>query len=96
MPNLLAAAMLVAFLTALQTQVRLVEEPYLHRVHGTVYDQYAARTGRFLPWIGRQRTGTGPAEEQPRESGASSPRAQMIVDSRPTSASPYFDSFILG
>jgi hypothetical protein len=60
-PNLLAAAMLVAFLTALQTQVRLVEEPYLHRVHGTVYDQYAARTGRFLPWIGRQRTGTGPA-----------------------------------
>ena len=60
-PNLLAAAMLVAFVTALQIQVRLVEEPYLHRVHGTVYDQYAARTGRFLPWIGRQRTGTGPA-----------------------------------
>jgi protein-S-isoprenylcysteine O-methyltransferase Ste14 len=60
-PNLLAAAMLVGFLTALQVQVRLVEEPYLHRVHGAVYDQYAARTGRFLPWIGRQRTGTGPA-----------------------------------
>jgi protein-S-isoprenylcysteine O-methyltransferase Ste14 len=60
-PNLLAAAMLVAFVTALQIQVRLVEEPYLHRVHGTAYDQYAARTGRFLPWIGRQRTGTGPA-----------------------------------
>jgi protein-S-isoprenylcysteine O-methyltransferase Ste14 len=31
-PNLVAAAMLVAFVTALQ--VRLVEEPYLHRVHG--------------------------------------------------------------
>jgi len=56
-PNLLAAAMLVAFLTALQLQVRLVEEPYLHRVHGAAYDRYAARTGRFLPWIGRRRAG---------------------------------------
>jgi protein-S-isoprenylcysteine O-methyltransferase Ste14 len=52
-PNLLAAAMLVAFLAALQLQVRLVEEPYLHRVHGDAYAKYAARTGRFLPWIGR-------------------------------------------
>ena len=40
---------------------RLVEEPYLHRVHGTAYDRYAARTGRFLPWIGRQRLGAGSA-----------------------------------
>jgi protein-S-isoprenylcysteine O-methyltransferase Ste14 len=54
-PNLLAAAMLVAFLAALQLQVRLVEEPYLHRVHGSAYAKYAARTGRFLPWIGRHR-----------------------------------------
>jgi protein-S-isoprenylcysteine O-methyltransferase Ste14 len=60
-PNLVAAAMLAAFLLALQLQVRLVEEPYLHRVHGIVYDQYAARTGRFLPWIGRYRPGTKPA-----------------------------------
>jgi protein-S-isoprenylcysteine O-methyltransferase Ste14 len=37
-PNLVAAAMLAAFLLALQIQVRLVEEPYLHRVHGIVYD----------------------------------------------------------
>jgi protein-S-isoprenylcysteine O-methyltransferase Ste14 len=59
-PNLVAAAMLAAFLLALQLQVRLVEEPYLHRVHGIVYDQYAARTGRFLPWIGRYRPGTKP------------------------------------
>jgi protein-S-isoprenylcysteine O-methyltransferase Ste14 len=57
-PNLLAAAMLVAFLAALQLQVRLVEEPYLHRVHGSAYAKYAARTGRFLPWIGRHRPGT--------------------------------------
>jgi protein-S-isoprenylcysteine O-methyltransferase Ste14 len=58
-PNLLAAAMLVAFAAALQVQVRLVEEPYLHRVHGLAWEQYAARTGRFLPWIGRYRAGTG-------------------------------------
>jgi protein-S-isoprenylcysteine O-methyltransferase Ste14 len=60
-PNLLAAAMLVAFMAALQVQVRLVEEPYLARVHGTAWERYAARTGRFLPWIGRQRAGTGSA-----------------------------------
>lgn len=60
-PNLVAAAMLVAFVIALQVQVRLVEEPYLHRVHGGAWEQYAARTGRFLPWIGRHRADTGPA-----------------------------------
>ena len=60
-PNLVAAAMLATFFAALQVQVRLVEEPYLHRVHGTTYDRYAARTGRFLPWIGRQRQGAGSA-----------------------------------
>jgi protein-S-isoprenylcysteine O-methyltransferase Ste14/putative flippase GtrA len=58
-PNLLAVAMLVAFVTALQVQVRLVEEPYLHRVHGILWERYAARTGRFLPWIGRYRAGAG-------------------------------------
>ena len=60
-PNLVAAAMLVVFLAALQIQVRLVEEPYLHRVHGPAWERYAARTGRFLPRIGRHRTGTQPA-----------------------------------
>jgi protein-S-isoprenylcysteine O-methyltransferase Ste14 len=52
-PNLVAAAMLAAFVAALQVQVRLVEEPYLQRVHGAAYARYAARTGRFLPGIGR-------------------------------------------
>ena len=52
-PNLFAAVMLVTFFTALEIQVRLVEEPFLYRVHGTAYEQYATRTGRFLPWIGR-------------------------------------------
>lgn len=55
-PNVLAIAMLASFVAALQIQVRLVEEPYLRRVHGQAYRDYAARTGRFLPWIGRQRS----------------------------------------
>jgi protein-S-isoprenylcysteine O-methyltransferase Ste14 len=60
-PNLVATAMLVAFVTALQLQVRLVEEPYLHRVHAGAWELYAARTGRFLPWIGRYHPGTDSA-----------------------------------
>ena len=52
-PNLLAALMLVGIVVAQQIQVRLVEEPYLLRVHGDAYRRYAARTGRFLPGIGR-------------------------------------------
>jgi protein-S-isoprenylcysteine O-methyltransferase Ste14 len=45
--------MLVAFLAGLEIQVRLVEEPYLIRVHGDAYRTYAARTGRFVPGVGR-------------------------------------------
>jgi protein-S-isoprenylcysteine O-methyltransferase Ste14 len=52
-PNVVALLMLVAFVLAMQIQVRLVEEPYLLAVHGDRYRAYAARTGRFLPWIGR-------------------------------------------
>ncbi len=52
-PNALAATMLVLVLISMQIQVRLVEEPYLERVHGDAYRRYAQRTGRFLPGIGR-------------------------------------------
>ncbi len=38
---------------ALQLQVRVVEEPHLLDVHGDLYRQYAARTGRFIPGVGR-------------------------------------------
>ena len=55
-PNLLAALMLVGIVVAQQIQVRLVEEPYLLRVHGETYRRYAARTGRFVPGIGRLRS----------------------------------------
>lgn len=52
-PHVLALIAIVALLTALQLQVRVVEEPYLRRVHGRNYARYAANTGRFLPRIGR-------------------------------------------
>jgi protein-S-isoprenylcysteine O-methyltransferase Ste14 len=54
-PNVVSLLMLVAFLAGLEIQVRLVEEPYLLRVHGEAYRAYAARTGRFVPGLGRLR-----------------------------------------
>ena len=50
---MLSAAALIAFATAMEIQVRLVEEPYLQQVHGEDYARYASRTGRFVPGIGR-------------------------------------------
>ena len=52
-PNVLSVLALVVLLVALELQVRLVEEPYLTRVHGTSYRDYASRTGRFVPGCGR-------------------------------------------
>jgi protein-S-isoprenylcysteine O-methyltransferase Ste14 len=52
-PNLLSVLTLAGFIVGIQIQVRLVEEPYLRRVHGDAYRRYAMRTGRFLPMIGR-------------------------------------------
>jgi protein-S-isoprenylcysteine O-methyltransferase Ste14 len=55
-PNVLAGAMvgLVVLSLQVQVQVGLVEEPYLERVHGHAYVSYAARTGRFVPGIGKR------------------------------------------
>lgn len=55
-PNLVALIGWALALSGIQTQVRLIEEPHLHRVHGEPYDRYAARVGRFLPGLGRLRT----------------------------------------
>lgn len=52
-PNVVAWAGFAALALALEIQVRLVEEPYLRRVHGQAYANYAARTGRFAPGFGR-------------------------------------------
>jgi protein-S-isoprenylcysteine O-methyltransferase Ste14 len=52
-PNLVAGAAVAALVSAVQLQVRVVEEPYLHRIHGPAYLRYACVTGRFLPRVGR-------------------------------------------
>jgi protein-S-isoprenylcysteine O-methyltransferase Ste14 len=52
-PNIVSVLGLLALIAALEVQVRLVEEPYLTRVHGERYRSYASRTGRFLPSLGR-------------------------------------------
>ena len=48
-PNRLAAAAVGLQVLSATVLVRLVEEPYLERVHGDAYRSYVARTGRFLP-----------------------------------------------
>ena len=54
-PNLVALIGWALTLTGIQTQVRLIEEPHLHRLHGEPYDRYTATVGRFLPGLGRLR-----------------------------------------
>ncbi|MDA8372487.1 MAG: isoprenylcysteine carboxylmethyltransferase family protein [Nocardiopsaceae bacterium] len=64
-PTWPSAAALAALITAVQIQVRAIEEPYLLRAHPTGYSAYAGRTGRFLPGIGRLKE-TDTAAENPR------------------------------
>lgn len=52
-PNLISAVGLVFLVAAIELQVRFVEEPHLRRLHGKVYDAYAARVGRLFPGVGR-------------------------------------------
>jgi protein-S-isoprenylcysteine O-methyltransferase Ste14 len=52
-PNVVTILGLVTLVVALEVQVRLVEEPYLTRVHGDSYRRYAQRVGRFVPGLGR-------------------------------------------
>lgn len=60
-PSVVAIAGLAALFVALELQVRVVEEPYLRRAHGEVYERYAAAVGRFLPGLGT--LGRRPAAE---------------------------------
>ena len=55
-PNLVALIGWVLALVGIETQVRRIEEPHLHRIHGEPYDRYTATVGRFLPGLGRLRT----------------------------------------
>jgi protein-S-isoprenylcysteine O-methyltransferase Ste14 len=54
-PNLVTLLSVILLMAALELQTRVVEEPYLARIHGERYAAYAARVGRFLPGIGRLR-----------------------------------------
>jgi protein-S-isoprenylcysteine O-methyltransferase Ste14 len=54
-PSWVALVGFVGLVVALELQVRVVEEPYLLRAHGSTYATYAARVGRFLPGVGRLR-----------------------------------------
>lgn len=57
-PNVFSAIATVALFAGIEIQVRKVEEPYLHKLHGAAYDDYAAKVGRFVPFIGRGPTGS--------------------------------------
>lgn len=51
-PTVFSIAGLAVFATALELQVRVVEEPYLLDTHGETYRRYASRVGRFVPGFG--------------------------------------------
>ena len=57
-PNLIALIGLVAVIAGSELQVRLIEDPYLHRAHDSAYRHYTTRVGRFVPGIGRSRPST--------------------------------------
>jgi protein-S-isoprenylcysteine O-methyltransferase Ste14 len=52
-PNGVSLAAIAVYLVAVELQVRTVEEPYLLRTHAERFQHYVARSGRFLPGIGR-------------------------------------------
>ena len=52
-PSIVSIAGALALLTAVELQVRVVEEPYLLAAHGDRYAGYAERVGRFVPGVGR-------------------------------------------
>ncbi|MCC7076890.1 MAG: isoprenylcysteine carboxylmethyltransferase family protein [Acidimicrobiia bacterium] len=54
--NPLGIAAFLVLASALELQVRFVEEPYLALTHGATYEQYRATTGRFLPRLTRPAT----------------------------------------
>lgn len=51
-PHPVSVLAVVALVLAVQVQARAIEEPHLLR-HSRGYGEYAARTGRFVPGVGR-------------------------------------------
>lgn len=54
-PNVLSIASMVCLFVAIELQVRVVEEPYLYRMHGEPYAEYCQKVGRFFPGLGMRR-----------------------------------------
>jgi len=65
-PNAWMTSGVVLVAIGIEVQVRCVEEPYLARAHGTDYQRYCRRVGRFVPGLGRLR----PSAPGSREAGA--------------------------
>lgn len=57
-PNVFSAVATLALFIGIEIQVRKVEEPYLHGLHGQAYDDYTTTVGRFVPFIGRGKVGS--------------------------------------
>ncbi len=54
-PNVVSIVGYLVVVVSIELQVRLVEEPYLARLHGDEYRGYARSVGRFVPNVGRLR-----------------------------------------
>lgn len=50
-PNVVALVGWILLVVAIHLQVRVVEEPYLARVHGATYAAYCQEVGRFVPRV---------------------------------------------
>lgn len=48
-PNPISATGIALVISAIELQVRAVEEPHLRELHGQQYKDYEAQVGRFLP-----------------------------------------------
>lgn len=48
-PMLLTVLGLLGLVVSIEMQVRLIEEPYLARVHGSQFNTYMSKVGRFFP-----------------------------------------------
>ncbi len=55
-PSAWAWAAVAALCLGVELQVRAVEEPYLRATHGARFEIWAARAGRFAPYLGRLRS----------------------------------------
>ena len=55
-PSWMAVAGLIGSVAAYEWKIR-IEEVYLRRAHGSVYDEYCRRTGKYLPKLPRTRRG---------------------------------------